>query len=58
MQKKDDKVNNKTAYKKDMQREKKESEKKIEMDSPKKSKFWFMRMPEKNKKAAQLITSN
>ena len=41
-----------------MQREKKESEKKNRNRFAKKSKFWLMRMPEKNKKAAQLITSN
>ena len=35
-----------------------ERENKIEIDSRKKSKFWLMRMPEKTKKAASLITSN
>ena len=41
MQKKDDKVGNKTAIKKEKKRER---ERKIKTDSPKKSKFWFLRM--------------
>ena len=36
MQKKDDKVGNKTATKKERQRKKREQERKIKIDSPKK----------------------
>ena len=48
--KKDDKVANKTAYKKKCKGEKGERENKIEIDARKKSKFWLMRMTEKQKK--------
>ena len=41
MLKKDDKVGNKNGNKKGKGREKEESEKKIEIDSQKKSKFWL-----------------
>ena len=47
---KDDKVANKTAYKKKCKGKKGERENKIEIDSRKKSKFWLMRMTEKQKK--------
>ena len=51
MQKKDDKVNNKTAYKKEMQREKKESEKKNRNIFAKKSPHFGLRAcPKKTKK--------
>ena len=53
MQKKDDKVGNKTANKEGKKRER---ERKIEIDSPKKSKFWLLRMREKQKSC--LITSD
>ena len=48
MQKKDNKVGNKTAYKEETQNES-ERERKIEIDSQKKqkSKFWLLRMREK-----------
>ena len=45
MQKKDNKVGNKTGHKK------KRARKNIEIDSQKKKEIWLMRMPE-NKKAA------
>ena len=48
--KKDDKVANKTAYKKKCKGKKGERENQIEIDSRKKSKFWLMRMTEKEKK--------
>ena len=47
MQKKDDKVGNKTAYKKKGKGKKKRATKKFEIYSQKKSKFWPMRLPEK-----------
>ena len=47
MQKKDDKVDNKTTNKEGKKRER---ERKIEIDLPKKSKFWLLRMCEKQKK--------
>ena len=43
MQKKDDKVGNKTANKEEKKRER---DRKIEIDPPKKSKFWLLRMRE------------
>ena len=46
MQKKDDKVGNKTANKQERQRKKRERERKLETDSQK-SKFWLLRMREK-----------
>ena len=49
MQNKDDKVGNKTANKQERQREKREQERKIEKDSQKRSKFWLLRMCEKQK---------
>ena len=48
--KKDDKVANKTAYKKKCKGKKGERKNKIEIDARKKSKFWLMRMTEKQKK--------
>ena len=48
--KKDDKVANKTTYKKKCKGKKGERENKIEIDARKKSKFWLMRMTEKQKK--------
>ena len=56
MQNKDDKVGNKTANKQDRQRKKREQERKIEIDSQKRSKFWLLRMCEKQKSC--LITSD
>ena len=41
MRKKDDKVRNKNGNKEGKVREKEESEKKIEIDSQKQSKFWL-----------------
>ena len=46
MQKKDDKVGNKTANKEEGQRKKRERDKKIELDSQKKAKFWLVHMRE------------
>ena len=46
MQKKDDKVGNKTANKQERQSKKRERERKLETDSHK-SKFWLLRMREK-----------
>ena len=54
MQKKDDKVGNKTTDKKKKRRKKRERERKIEMDSQKRSTFWLLRMREKPKRS--LIT--
>ena len=48
-QMKDDKVSNKTAYKRERQRKKRERETKIKIDSQKMSKFWLFRMCEKQK---------
>ena len=56
MQNKDDKVGNKTANKQERQREKREQERKIAIDSQKRSKFWLLHMV-KNKKRC-LITSD
>lgn len=50
MQKKDNKVGNKTGHKK------KRARKNIEIDSQKKKEIWLMRMPEKQK--SRLITSS
>ena len=49
MQNKGDKVGNKTANKQERQRKKREQERKIEIDSQKRSKFWLLRMREKQK---------
>ena len=58
MQKKDDKVGNKTTYKEEKQRKKREWEKKIEIDSQKKkSKFWLGACA-KNKNAVLLHPSS
>ena len=46
MQKKDDKVGNKTANKQERQK-KREGERKIEIDSQKRTKFWLLCMREK-----------
>ena len=46
MQKKDDKVGNKTADKQERQSKKRERERKLETDSQK-SKFWLLRTREK-----------
>ena len=56
MQMKDDKVSNKTAYKQERQRKKRERETKIKIDSQKKSKFWLLRMREKQKDLLRHIT--
>ena len=56
MQNKDDKVGNKTANKQERQREKREQERKIAIDSQKRSKFWLLHMREKQKSC--LITSD
>ena len=50
MQNKDDNVGNKTANKQERQREKREQERKIAIDSQKRSKFWLLHMREKQKK--------
>ena len=49
MQNKDDKVGNKTTNKQERQREKREQERKIEIDSQKRSKFGLLSMREKQK---------
>jgi len=49
MQNKDDKVSNKTASKQERQRKKREQERKNEIDSQKRSKFWILCMREKQK---------
>ena len=51
MQKRDDKVGNKTGYKKKGKRKKRQREKNIEIDSQKKKEIWLMRMPKKQKAA-------
>ena len=51
MQKRDDKVGNKTGYKKKGKRKKKRARKNIEIDSQKKKEIWLMRMPKKQKAA-------
>ena len=56
MQNKDDKVGYKTANKQERQRKKRKWERKIEIDSQKRSKFWLLRMREKQK--SSLITSD
>ena len=56
MQKKDDKVGNKTGYKKKGKGKKKTARKNIEIDSQKKKEIWLMRMPEKQQ--SRLITSS
>ena len=56
MQRKDDKVSNKTAYKQERQRKKRERETKIEIDSQKRSKFWLLRMREKQKNLLRQIS--
>ena len=56
MQKKDDKVGNKTGYKKKGKGKKKTARKNIEIDSQKKKEIWLMRMPEKQQ--CRLITSS
>ena len=53
MQKKDDKVRNKTTNKDGKKRER---ERKLEIGSPRKSKFWLLHMREKQKN--YLITSD
>ena len=50
MQKKDDKVGNKTVHKQERQSKKRERERKLETDSQK-SKFWLLRMREKQIKS-------
>ena len=50
MQKKDDKVGNKTVNKQERQSKKRERERKLETDSQK-SKFWLLRMREKQIKS-------
>ena len=57
MQKKDDKVGNKTTDKKKKRRKKRERERKIEMDSQKRSTFWLLRMREKPKKIFNYVRS-
>ena len=49
MQNKDDNVGDKTANKQERQREKREQERKIAIDSQKRSKFWLLHMHEKQK---------
>ena len=49
IQKKDDKVGNKTANKDERQRKRRERERNIEIDLQKKSKFWPVRLHEKQK---------
>ena len=56
MQNKDDKVGNKTANKQGRQRERRQQERKIEIDSQKKPKFWLLRMREKQKSCS--VTSD
>ena len=56
MQKKDDKVGNKTDYETKGKRKKKRARKNIEIDSQKKKEIWLMRMPEKQK--SRLIASS
>ena len=56
MQNKDDNVANKTANKQERQREKRGQERKIEIDSQKRSKFWLLHMREKQK--SSLIMSD
>ena len=56
MQMKDDKVSNKTAYKQERQKKKRERETKIKIDSQKKSKFWLLRMCEKQKSLLRQIS--
>ena len=56
MQNKDDKVGNKTANKQERQRKKREQERKIEVHSQKRAKFWLLHMREKQKSC--LITSD
>ena len=51
MQKKEDKVDNKTGYKKKGKRKKKRARKNIEIVSQKKKEIWLMHMPEKQKAA-------
>ena len=55
MQKKDDKVGNKTANSEERQRTKEEREGQIRIDSQQKSKFWPVRMREKQKKAFDYV---
>ena len=52
MQKRDDKVGNKTGYETKGKRKKKRARKIIEIDSQKKNEICLMRMPEKQKSAA------
>ena len=54
MQKKNDKVGNKTANKQERQGKKREQERKIQIDSQKRSKFWLLH---ENQKSG-LITSD
>ena len=56
MQNKDDNVGNKTANKQERQRENREQERKIAIDSQKRSKFLLLHMREKQKSC--LITSD
>ena len=51
MQKRDDKVGNKTGYKRKAKGKRREREKNIEIDSQMKNEIWLMRMPEKQKAA-------
>ena len=51
MQKRDDKVGNKTGYETKGKRKKKRARKNIEIDSQKKKEIWLMRMPKKQKAA-------
>ena len=55
MQNKDDKVGNKTGYKKKGKGKKKRARKNIEIDSQKEKEIWLMHMPEKQQ--SRLITS-
>ena len=53
MQKKDDKVRNKTTNK-EGKKEKRERERKLEIDSKRWSKFWLLRMREKQVRQVSL----
>ena len=59
MQKKDNKIGNKTAYKEERQIKEKKIEIDLQKNKKNKSKFWLVHMPKKNKKkgAKKFVTN-
>ena len=55
MQKKDNKIGNKTAYKEERQIKEKKIEIDLQKNKKNKSKFWLVHMPKKQKKACKEI---